>query len=232
LSAKASLIGVIWRSRVNNPMPLRRPAVFACALAALLAAAALLGVGLAQLAARRDAAPNVVAVDKADLEAALAAAPWTSSGDGGERVLWLVTAPDCAPCRAFERDDLPRLLGAGVEVRAILIAPRALALASQGARDVAMLTKERDWDAVHAWMLARRDPANDQMDAAEEDGMLEWGRQSAERIAGVLKRNDIDFRTPALFWKRGAEWRASVKGDVNAFRAVTRALTEKAQSGV
>jgi hypothetical protein len=210
---------------------LRRPAIFAFALAALILASGALAAGLAQLAARRDAAPVVVAVDKDDLEAALGSAPWTSSGDGG-RVLWLVTAPDCAPCRTFERDDVPRLLGAGVEVRAILVAPRGLALSTPAARDVAMLTKERDWDAVHLWMQGKRDSSNDQVEEAEEDGMLEWGRQSDERIAAVLKRNGLALGAPALFWKNGREWRASVKANAEAFRAATRALMEKTQSGV
>ncbi|MEJ0022410.1 MAG: hypothetical protein WDN76_02460 [Alphaproteobacteria bacterium] len=90
----------------------------------LLAAACLcLAFGLYDLDQRRSAAPAVVAVEKTNLADALDDAPYVSSrGDGP--VLWLVTAPDCAPCRTFERKVLPGLLDRGVEVRVILSAPR------------------------------------------------------------------------------------------------------------
>jgi hypothetical protein len=222
---------------LSERAPIQRPKILAIAVFGFAAAAVAVGAGLFDLAARRSAAPAVVAVDKGDLEQALYEAPWTSSdasvGDEGGApaadgaVLWMVTAPDCAPCRVFERETLPHLLDAGVEARVIVVAPRKAGLGTRAAREVAQLTKKRDWTGLHLWMQGKSAPAA-ALDPAEEEGVLEWGRQSSERINDVLERNDLKLTAPSLFWQDGPEWRASVNADRRAFRQIERALAPKA----
>lgn len=222
---------------MTQTAPVRRPFLMAIALAGFAAAATILGAGLFDLHGRRAAAPLVIAVDKADLEEALEAAPWVSSGieEGDEglapienpTVLWIVTAPHCKPCRAFERESLPHLLDAGVETRVILVAPRSLADTSREAREIAVLTKSRDWTALHLWLQENGDAAMTPLEPAETEGVLEWGRQSGERIEDVLKRNDVKLSAPALFWRNGPEWRAAVPAEPHVFKQIERELAPR-----
>jgi hypothetical protein len=216
---------------VAAAVQIKRPAVFALALFAFATAAAALGAGLFDLSARRAAAPIVIAVDKSDLEDALDDAPWISSGQTKGPVLWLVTTPNCKACRAFQTAQLPRLLDAGIEVRAILFAPRALAAASDDARDVATLLKEREWTATEMWLQGRRERPDETMDPAEQDGLLEWSRQSAERIGAVLKRNDLPLGAPTLVWRSGREIHVCVSGDRRGFESAAEDLLKEVRPG-
>jgi hypothetical protein len=179
-------------------------------------ATACLAWGLWDLAQRRAAAPSVVAVDKATLADALSDAPWISSGGNGP-VVWLVTAPDCAPCRTFERRALPDLLDRGVEARVILVAPRVGADFGD-ARQVAALARRRDWVALHTWMAGGGDRTGAALEAAATEGYLEWGRASYDRITQAVERNGLKMAVPAVFWRAGPEWRASVRPDERAIR--------------
>ncbi len=218
-----------------KPASVRSPRLLLIALAGLALALVALAWGFYELGARRDAAPEVIAVDKADLEEALYESPWISSGglglgDEGRAasdeegvILWVVAAPNCEPCRRFERGAMGRLIDAGVEVRIIVTAPRSMSTQTETAREIAALTKDRDWTALDLW-LQGKDEALSPMDAAEADGMLEWGRQSQERIADVLQRNDLTLKAPALFWKNGPEWRAAIAADDRALTQIEREL--------
>jgi hypothetical protein len=184
----------------------------------LLAAASLcLAFGLYDLGQRRAAAPAVVAVEKTNLAEALDDAPYVSSrGDGP--VLWLVTAPDCAPCRAFERKVLPGLLDRGVEVRVILAAPREARIDAGEAQWIAAVARRREWVSLHKWMTGGAAQADVSLEAPAAEGYLEWGRASFERIDGALHENGLALAAPALFWRVGPEWRASVKPDERAIK--------------
>jgi hypothetical protein len=178
----------------------------------LTAAAALcMAVGLWDLGQRQTTAPKVVAVEKAVLSDALNDAPWISSGGEGP-VVWLVTAADCPACRRFEKQVLPGLLDRGVQARVILVAPRESNVAQPEAQIIAAVAKKRDWVTLQAWMTSGK-PGDGAIGQADQDGYLEWGRASYDRLAVTLKRNGMDLAVPALFWRVGPEWRASVKPD-------------------
>jgi hypothetical protein len=178
----------------------------------LTAAAALcMAVGLWDLGQRRNTAPKVVAVEKAVLADALNDAPWISSGGEGP-VVWLVTAADCPACRRFEKQVLPGLLDKGVQARVILVAPREHEVAPPDAQVIAAVAKQRNWVALQAWMTSGK-PDDSIIGQADRDGYLEWGRASYDRLAITMKRNGVDLAVPALFWRAGPEWRASVKPD-------------------
>ena len=224
---------------MSEPAQIERPAVLAAAIAALAGAGLALALALWDVSVRQESLPAVVAIDQPALEAALSDAPVVDSSDEDSdkqqsdsddddddtQVVWLVTAPDCNACREFERATMTRLLDAGVEVRAILVAPRSLADGSPGAQDVARLLKDRDWTSVHLWMQGKHEAVSDEpLDPAEQEGLLEWSRQSAERIANVMKRNDLPFDEPMLLWRNGPEWRVSVRPSEPAYREIEREL--------
>lgn len=191
--------------------PVKRQSMLFAAVGLTAAAALCMAVGLWDLGARRTTAPKVVAVEKAVLSDALNDAPWISSGGEGP-VVWLVTAADCPDCRRFEKQVLPGLLDRGVQARVILVAPRESQMAPPEAEVVAAVAKTRDWVALQAWMTSGK-PNDTAIGQADRDGYLEWGRASYDRLAVTMKRNGMDLAVPALFWRVGPEWRASVKPD-------------------
>lgn len=191
--------------------PVRRQSMLFAAVGLTAAAALCMAVGLWDLGQRRTTAPKVVAVEKAVLSDALSDAPWISSGGEGP-VVWVLTAADCPACRRFEKQVLPGLLDRGVQARVILVAPRESQAPSPDAEVVAAVAKTRDWVALQAWMTSGK-PNDSVIGPADRDGYLEWGRASYDRLAVTMKRNGMDLAVPALFWRVGPEWRASVKPD-------------------
>ena len=178
------------------------------------AAALCLGFALWDLSQRRSAAPAVVAVEKTVLAEALEDAPWISSGGDGPE-LWLVTATDCPACRTFEQRVLPGLLDRGIDAHVILVVPEAANANDEQAQKVAALAKRRDWVSLHNWMN-NRDDIEATLEPAAAEGFVEWGRASYERIGQALRRNGQELAAPALFWRSGPEWRASVRPDSRA----------------
>src|SRR5262249_55054486 len=68
--------------------------------------------------------------------------------------------------------------------------------------------------ALLAPLRARRPiPEQPTDDPAIVEGYLEWGRASYDRVATIVARNGGTMRTPALFWRRGPEWRAAIGKD-------------------
>lgn len=216
---------------MSEPVQVKRPKILALALFGFAAAALALGAGLVDISMRRADGPAIIAVDKADLEAAIGDAPWISSGDTNGPVLWIITTPGCKPCRSFQQAQMPRLLDAGVEVRALLVAPRSLPLGARDAKDVATLLKEQEWQPVELWLQGKREETNGEMEQAEEDGLLEWSRQASEQISDVLARNDLKTGGLVLLWRHGVEWRAIVSGDERGFSAVEDDLLKQLRSG-
>ncbi len=178
-------------------------------------AALLLAYGLFDLGQRRAAAPAVVAVDKTLLSEALDDAPYVSSNGEGP-VLWLVTTPDCPACRVFEKKVLPGLLDRGVDARVILVAPRAAAVDAGQAQWIAAVARRREWLSLQTWMSGGTPRIDISLEAPAAEGYLEWGRASFERIDAALKPNGLTLAAPALFWRVGPEWRASVRPDERA----------------
>ncbi len=186
------------------------PGLAAFIVAATVAAGLFLAAGFAELGARRAAAPVVLAVEKAALEEALNEAPWISSGEGAP-ILWVLSEPGCAPCRRLETEILPKLVDRGVQARVIVAAPRAKQADEAGA--VAALAQARDWLALTAWTAGRAVPGARALEPAAEEGYLEWGRASRDRLSNAVGRNGLTLRTPALFWRDGPEWRALMAPD-------------------
>lgn len=173
----------------QSPAHIQRPLALASALAALAVAAALCGAGFATLLTAR--APVVVVAAADRLALALERAPWIGAGVEGP-VVWAIAAAGCADCAPFLEKDVPALQADGFAVRLILYAPEGAPAA----------------DTARALELARaRAGADAALEPGEAEGYLAWGRESAAEIAAALAENGASFETPALIWRRGAEWR-------------------------
>jgi len=215
----------------------KRPRLLATVVAGVWCLAAMAAISFADLRAYLGASPTVVAVGAAQLQAALQDAPSLADNPLDSPNVWLLTSPSCQDCRRFEERDLPRLQGLGVKVNVIVVAPRDAPNVTKEERDlVANLALRRDWSVFKACMAtaAGETPKVFEVnsacaktgiqDAAVVDGYIEWGRASHDRISAVLAANGEDLKLPALFWRRGVEWRAVVGQDPHAVEHVARDL--------
>lgn len=204
-----------------------RPAAFAALvmLAGLGAAAAIFAP--IHLGRRLEAQPQVVALDRGALEEALGEAPWFTLEPGAAPAVWLLTAPACAGCRRLESAILEIVQDNQSELRVLVVAPRDAAPEVTAA--AAEFARRRDGAAFAAWRLNPDRPPRIPVGVAGADlgpdaaeGYAEWGRASFDRLAEVARRNDRSLAAPALFWKRGREWRMAIApgdADVQALRA-------------
>jgi hypothetical protein len=215
----------------------KRPRLLAAVVAGVGSLAAMAAMGLADLRAYLSASPTVVAVGASQLQAALQDAPALVDNPIDSPTAWLLTSPRCEECRRFENRDLARLQAMGVKVNVIVVAPRGAPGVTDADRTlVANLALKREWSVFKACMASAPSLApkifevnsacaqNAVGDEAVVDGYLEWGRASHDRISAVLAANGADMKLPALFWRRGVEWRALVGEDPRAVEHVARDL--------
>ncbi len=210
----------------------QKPATYIAVLV-ITAACALAGIfSMSVVTLRLRAAPQVVAVDKAALGAALEASPWFALTAPDEEtptnapVLWLLTALQCPRCEEIEA----RAKRLGMEVRVLATTPRSAAPALQAA--VAEIARRRSGAVFQDWRarptLAIPSPVgvtSGDVGPAALAGYAEWSHASYERLARVTQANGARLAPPALFWQRGREWRIAVKPDDEAFRSARRDLT-------
>jgi hypothetical protein len=214
----------------------KRPRLLSAVVAGVAALASFAAMGLADLRGYLSAAPTVVAVGANQLQAALQDAPALADDETDSPTVWLMTSPRCQACRKFENRDLQKLQAMGIKVNVIVVAPRDAPDVTDADRSlVANLALKRDWSVFKACMATAPSlaPKVFEVDAAcagnvgdadAIDGYLEWGRASHDRINEVLAANGADLKLPALFWRRGVEWRALVGEDPHAAEHVARDL--------
>lgn len=186
----------------------RRPGLLGAMAALALAAAAMAGLGLVGLAASLRAEPVTLAIADEDLGEVLAQAPWAESGGEGQ-VVWAVASAVCRDCKDFLGHDLAALEAEGLRVRLIMVSPREGRHPSLDAWTAAF-AETRDPSLLAPLRARRVVPAQPPDDPAVVEGYLEWGRASHDRIAAIVARNGGEMRLPALFWRRGPEWRAAI----------------------
>lgn len=203
---------------------LKRPSILAVLVSAALACTGLVVVGLGEVRAGLEAAPAVVAVDRAALPAALESAPSVESS-AGEGVVWIVTKPNCPACRALEDGAVAKLLDSGAAVHVLVVAPRGESYDDATLARVAAVAVDRSWQTYQACFSATAsglvcDPPA--LEPAAQEGYLEWGRATLDRIESVVAANDMPMAFPIVFWQRGREWRATTGGDPRALTYLTR----------
>jgi hypothetical protein len=193
-----------------------RPSLLALACAIAFGAAALAGYGLWSRHAERLAGPVTLVSETEEIADALADSPWTGSESTGP-IVWAFTRPDC-DCGRLTPEAVAALSDEEMEIRMVVIAPRDM---SQPPADVAALAEARDWGTLERWAEGERVAAQTP-DAATQEGYVEWGRASWDRLSALLRANGIDPRLPLLVWRRGPEWRVLVGGNGATLDAVRR----------
>lgn len=197
-----------------------RPILFAAALA--LACAAFAGAGWSFWRALTDAAGwTVVAVDRGKLPDALADGPFVATE--GPAQVWIVSTPDCPACAALEARVAADLVGQGVGVRLMMLAPRDVVADDAMMARVATVAARRDWLTYQACFPTAQAACDaGALDAAAIDGYLEWGRATQDRIAAVVSANEAPLRFPMVFWRAGREWRLATGADAADLRQIAR----------
>ncbi|MDX2235176.1 MAG: hypothetical protein NW200_11830 [Hyphomonadaceae bacterium] len=194
-----------------------RPALLGLVCAIAFGAAGLAGFSLWSQHAQRLAGPVTLVAETDEIADALADSPWTGSDSTGP-IVWAFTAPDCADCGRLDAAAVAALSQEEMEIRMVVVAPRSAPEADPAA---AALAESRDWTALERW-AAGDAIAPVSADAAAREGYVEWGRASWDRVAAILRENDIDPRLPLLIWRRGPEWRVLPGGPAVTLDAVRR----------
>lgn len=205
----------------------KRPALLAvmASIAAIGGGAALAGVW--RVGALLQAGPVLIVAEKQALAQALEDTPWFDPvpGGGGEAAVWLISRPDCKPCRTIER----RLAARGVEVRLVLAAPRGVSGAEEAV--VAELARRRDGFVFQEWLRAPHAAPPTPAGVTEVDqgpqaqaGYAEFARAAVERIAEIAAANGEEMKPPVLIWRRGVEWRLASEADADDLAFLQRDL--------
>lgn len=209
----------------------QRPVAYAALLGLTIACAAAGLASFSYLSARLTAAPQVVAINKAELNLALEDAPWFALSPASAATLpdapqiWLLTGLQCPLCLPVEA----RAKRLGVEVKVLVTAPRTAPPAQQ--RALAELARRRSAEIFESWrarpdqpILAAVGLAPGDVGPAAVAGYSEWSHASFDRLAEVARANGTALTPPALFWRSGREWHMAVQPSDDAFRVLRRDL--------
>jgi hypothetical protein len=150
----------------------------------------------------------VIKQNQADIAKLLAGAGWVSPGLSGPK-LYVIATRDCAACGQYEQSQFPALQKAGVDTRAIMIAPADVNGAAKSTAaersTVAELWVNRSWPLFQTWMAA--DPAAwtaPHIPPADGDvarnAVVEAGRDLIDRLGPLLKANGLKPGYPILIW--------------------------------
>jgi len=224
LSPETSADSAPARRRPEAGAPVRKPWLVVLMVALCFAAAAGAIIGLAGLSRTLESRPIVIVQGADALQSVLSQAPWAGPPvvEPGQGTVWALAPIDCADCPRFFDDILPSIEADGAAVRLILYAPRGEADAAALAR-VAVWAQARDASLL-AQLRGDGVAAPPEADPAAIEGYVEWGRAAHDRIAGIVALNGTEMKTPALFWRRGPEWRALIGAGPNASDHVRREL--------
>ncbi len=153
--------------------------------------------------------PVTIAQNQAAIQRLLDEGSWVSAGGGGEP-LYIIGYRDSAAMQRYEREEVPKLRAAGVEVRIIAFArPDREGLAQSTAAEratVAELWLTRDWTLYQRWTAT---PSNNWTAAGipAADGSLartavvEAGRDFAVKLNQDLKGAGLETRYPLIIWR-------------------------------
>jgi hypothetical protein len=151
--------------------------------------------------------PPTLNRDQGEIAGILQGAGWVSPKLPGPK-LYVIAYRDCAACLAFEAAEFPKLQGAGVDTRVIMIARadlngQARSTAPERAT-VAQLWIGRDWGLFGRWMAAQTPWAAPGIAPADGDtartAVVAAGRSMVETLSPLMKHNGVRFAYPMLFW--------------------------------
>jgi len=153
--------------------------------------------------------PVMVSRNQAEIQRMLDEVSWVSAGGGGEP-LYIIGYRDSAAMARYEREEVPKLRAAGVEVRMILFArPDLEGLAQSTAAEratIAELWLTRDWTLYQRWTAtpvrnwtAAGIPAADGNLA--RGAVVEASRDFVVRLTADLREVNLQPRYPLIIWR-------------------------------
>jgi len=181
--------------------------------------------------------PKTITRDQARIAQDLDQAGWVSPHLNGPR-LYMISYRACSDCIRFEDEAFPKLQGAGVDTRVIMIAlPDRNGLAHSTAAEratVAELWIGRSWKLYQQWTAVPA-PAWTAPGIAGADGdaartaVVEAGRALVRDLAPMLGANGVRLAFPTLiWWTRDGRMRACACESPRSYRYVEDELGAKA----
>ncbi len=157
--------------------------------------------------------PVTITVEAARIDAILDKSNWVSpslNGSGGSGpALYLVSFRDCPGCRFFEKQQMPGLLAAGVDMRVIMFARPDVSTIRQSTKaeraTVAELWINRDWTLLQRWLNvtpagweAKGVPPAD--GDADREKALNISAKVADALMDLTGENGLIPAVPLLIW--------------------------------
>ncbi len=158
--------------------------------------------------------PHTITVNQLEITRTLESSGWVSALRGQPSSpqaprLYMISFRDCPDCQRFEREVMPRLMQAGVDVRIIMVArgdSDGIAHSTPAERaTVAELWTNRNWQLWQRWHESNSQAWTAQgIPPADGDisrtAVIEAGRQMVHDLTPMLGRNSINFAYPLLVW--------------------------------
>jgi hypothetical protein len=156
-------------------------------------------------------APHAITKDQDEIAKVLDSSGWVSpAAKGGSGLkLYMIAYRGCDDCVRFEKDQVPALRKAGVDVRVIMIARADVngqPKSTPGERStVAELWVNRSWPLYEKWAAAPVDnwPAQGIAPADTDvarSAVVEAGRAAVDKLTPLLRENGVRFDYPVLVW--------------------------------
>jgi hypothetical protein len=144
---------------------------------------------------------------EAEIKKLIETAGWVSPGLSKTKVLYMVSWQACPPCIVYEREEFPKLHGAGVDTRGIMYA-RASSSTPQERAGVAELWKNRSWATwkkftaipTSSWTAEGIPPDT----VPERAALVKKSQDFADKMRELMAANGIGTREhlnlPTLIW--------------------------------
>jgi hypothetical protein len=184
--------------------------------------------------------PHTITQHAAEIAQALDQSGWVSPHLTGPKV-YVIVSSSCPPCKALEAQAIPKLQGADVDTRMVVVAaPDENGQAKSSPQDravVAELWTNRSWKLFQQWSAPApakppapaTTPAMPAIAPADGDSgrtaVVQASRALATNLAPLLKDNGVQFAYPTLvWWTKDGRMRACACVDPRSYRFVEKEL--------
>jgi hypothetical protein len=182
--------------------------------------------------------PHTITKSQAEIAQALDQSGWVSPHLTGPKV-YVIVYHGCQACEALLARAVPKLQGADVDTRMVVVAradQNGQPLSTPDDRAMtAELWTNRSWKLFQQWFglvtpetppALRKPPAVAAADGdAARSAVIEVGRQLAGNLAGELKANGVGFDYPVLvWWTRDGKMRACAGAAPQSYGFVEKEL--------
>lgn len=152
--------------------------------------------------------PKTITKHQDEITKILDGSGWVSPGLSGPKV-YMIAYRACGDCDRYEKDEFPKLHGAGIDTRVIMIARADVNGQSKSTATerstVAELWVNRNWGLFQKWNNVEPEAwTAPGIHAADEDvarsAVVEVGRVAIEKLEPLFKDNGLKLAYPVLVW--------------------------------